>query len=585
MATLEIDNQRRELRVGERVCCPQPKVFDLLVYLAGNRQRIVPKGELLGAVWPGVVVTEAAIQRAVSLARAALAELGARDRIRTHSRHGYRFCAAAPPAAIATAELAVPVQRARLAYAEARWPDVLACFEDACDVSRLSAADLSCWSHAALCLDRLGTLLAVLESAVAEAMLRGQPRAAAWAAILVAQVLVDRSDDAPANGWLQRASRLLEAEGSCREQGYVHMLRARLALGENDPERALEHAEQAADAGRRFADPDLEGLGLMLQGQAALFSGKTREGLDALDEAAVAVRASGLSAWAGGLIYCGLIYCYKTRADWQRAAQWTEQFAGWCNVRGPAAYPVLCRMHRAEVLNVQGRLDEALAEAEAALTGIERFLPWARLRAWALIGEVQLSRGALLEARAAYVRAAELGWDSSHGLALVRFREGDLHGALRQLSQSVHQQGFAYRSQRGLMLAHLAIVASAAGQLEQARMALASLSEDPDLVETPGLDALAQQARGELLAAEGDRSAAAGQLRLAARMFRERRMPVACAEAHRALAGVLAADADEEGARLELAAAMQLFREAGAGGQLGACEALARSLDAAARAG
>jgi hypothetical protein len=56
----------------------------------------------------------------------------------------------------------------------------------------------------------------------------------------------------------------------------------------------------------------------MRAGQAWLFTGKTLDGLNALDEAAVAVGASGLSAWAGGLVYCGVIYSYMTRADWER---------------------------------------------------------------------------------------------------------------------------------------------------------------------------------------------------------------------------------------------------------------------------
>ena len=80
----EIDEATREVRVGDRTLTLQPKVFDLLAYLGRHRERVVPKDELLEAVWPGVLVTDGSLQRAVSLARAALAEAGSPDAIRTH---------------------------------------------------------------------------------------------------------------------------------------------------------------------------------------------------------------------------------------------------------------------------------------------------------------------------------------------------------------------------------------------------------------------------------------------------------------------------------------------------------------------
>jgi DNA-binding winged helix-turn-helix (wHTH) protein len=91
-ATFEIDVAARELRVGGRVLDVQPRVFDLLVYLAMNHERVVPKDELLDAVWPGVIVADASLQRAVSLARGALAEASVANAIRTFSRTGYRLC-------------------------------------------------------------------------------------------------------------------------------------------------------------------------------------------------------------------------------------------------------------------------------------------------------------------------------------------------------------------------------------------------------------------------------------------------------------------------------------------------------------
>jgi len=48
-----IDAARRELRQGSEIVKVEPQVFDLLLYLIRNRDRVVTKDEVLSAVWPG----------------------------------------------------------------------------------------------------------------------------------------------------------------------------------------------------------------------------------------------------------------------------------------------------------------------------------------------------------------------------------------------------------------------------------------------------------------------------------------------------------------------------------------------------
>jgi pimeloyl-ACP methyl ester carboxylesterase len=86
----ELDPARRELRVEGEARALQPQVFDLLLYLVENHERVVPKQELLETLWPDTVVTESSIQRGVSLARSALGERGP-ELIQTFPRQGYRF--------------------------------------------------------------------------------------------------------------------------------------------------------------------------------------------------------------------------------------------------------------------------------------------------------------------------------------------------------------------------------------------------------------------------------------------------------------------------------------------------------------
>jgi len=91
---LLLDAERRELRAGEKLLKLQPRVFDLILYLVRNRDRVIGKEELLDRLWPDVIVVEGALQRAVSLARSCMREACGKDCIRTHARKGYRFVAA-----------------------------------------------------------------------------------------------------------------------------------------------------------------------------------------------------------------------------------------------------------------------------------------------------------------------------------------------------------------------------------------------------------------------------------------------------------------------------------------------------------
>jgi len=86
----ELDPACRELRVAGQSQLLQPQVFDLLLYLVENHERVVPKRELLEMLWPDTIVTESSIQRAVSLARSALGDQGP-ALIQTFPRQGYRF--------------------------------------------------------------------------------------------------------------------------------------------------------------------------------------------------------------------------------------------------------------------------------------------------------------------------------------------------------------------------------------------------------------------------------------------------------------------------------------------------------------
>ena len=90
-----LDTARRELRRGGAIVSIEPQVFDLLVFLINNRDRVVSKDDLLASVWGGRIVSELTIATRMNAARAAIADSGEAQRlIRTFPRKGFRFVGA-----------------------------------------------------------------------------------------------------------------------------------------------------------------------------------------------------------------------------------------------------------------------------------------------------------------------------------------------------------------------------------------------------------------------------------------------------------------------------------------------------------
>lgn len=90
----ELDTELFELRCNGQPCPVEPQVFDLLVYLAQHRDRIVSRQELLDELWAGKVVTESTLSSRVKAVRHAVGDSGrAQNCIATFNRRGYRFVA------------------------------------------------------------------------------------------------------------------------------------------------------------------------------------------------------------------------------------------------------------------------------------------------------------------------------------------------------------------------------------------------------------------------------------------------------------------------------------------------------------
>src|SRR6266576_3061136 len=87
-----LDVGLRELTRGGESVAVEPQVFDLLIYLVENRERVVSKDDLIENIWEGRIVSESTLTSRINAARRAVGDSG-KDQavIRTIARKGFRF--------------------------------------------------------------------------------------------------------------------------------------------------------------------------------------------------------------------------------------------------------------------------------------------------------------------------------------------------------------------------------------------------------------------------------------------------------------------------------------------------------------
>jgi pimeloyl-ACP methyl ester carboxylesterase/DNA-binding winged helix-turn-helix (wHTH) protein len=91
-AGCELDPTRFELRRDGAPVHVEPQVFDVLTYLLTHRERVVPKAELLDAVWGERFVSDSVLTSRLRAARRAIGDDGTAQRlIATVHGVGYRF--------------------------------------------------------------------------------------------------------------------------------------------------------------------------------------------------------------------------------------------------------------------------------------------------------------------------------------------------------------------------------------------------------------------------------------------------------------------------------------------------------------
>src|SRR5882724_7820311 len=101
-----LDTDTRELSRSDMPISLEPQVFDLVVHLMENRDRVVSKEELIDKIWKGRHVAESTLTSRINAARKAVGDSGsAQTLIRTIARKGFRFVGTVQTSSVGTASV------------------------------------------------------------------------------------------------------------------------------------------------------------------------------------------------------------------------------------------------------------------------------------------------------------------------------------------------------------------------------------------------------------------------------------------------------------------------------------------------
>jgi DNA-binding NarL/FixJ family response regulator len=393
---------------------------------------------------------------------------------------------------------------------------------------------------------------------------RGDAEGAARCAFGHALGLFFRGDLAPAMGWVARGGRLLEeSRHDCIEQAWLRMLTAlpRLFGGDVDVGPSFVEAGEIAE---RLADADAAMFARLCRGYVLTLDGRVADGMVLLDEVMVSVTADEVAPMLAGIAYCQVIALCQALFDLRRAREWTAVFTRWCDAQ-PDIVPFRgnCLVHRCEVFQLQGAWTDARDSARRACEWLAGPPAWDALgSAYYQLAEIQRLQGELADAEESYRQASLAGRDPEPGISLLRLAQGRVDLALPGIRRALDEVEDPIARSR--LLPACVEVLLEAGDVGSARAAADELAGIAAQLDAAFLLALAGEASGAVLLAEGDPRAALRTLRAAQRSWRELEAPHQAARV-RVLVGVACREIGDGGsAELEFEAARRALEELGA---------------------
>jgi class 3 adenylate cyclase len=461
------------------------------------------------------------------------------------------------------------LEAGRAAARQHAWHDAYEHLRSADADGTLTEEDLQSLGEAAWWTGHLEEALLLRERAYAAYAAAGQPRQAGVLATVLSIDHLMRGTMSVASGWLARAGSLLADEEEGIEHGYLALgrgLNAYYTMG--DLETAMQEFGGAQDLAARFADGSLRAMATVHKGTVLVSMGEVAEGLRLLDEATAAAVSGELQPLATGIVYCVTIDSCQSLGDCGRAAEWTTAANRWCDRLNVTGFPGACRIHRAEILRLQGEWPKAEEQAIQACEELQDYNPFVTAQGFYEVGEIRRRRGDFSAAEEAYRKANELGRDPQPGLALLRLAQGKVDAAATAVKRELSQEWLAPLARAKLLPAAVEI-SLAAGELRRAREAAKELDEIADQYRvsdrrTPALDGAVQLSWGQIRLAERDWDGAATALRAARDIWERVGAPYEIAHARMLLGLAYRGEGDEDGAREELSAARRTFERLGA---------------------
>ena len=455
----------------------------------------------------------------------------------------------------------------------------------------LAPDELEELAHAAYASGDLEGAVTAWERLHAHHLGTGEHVGAAWAAASVAlYLMMDTGLMAPVRGWVARAERLLSSHDETPVHAWLAVVRTYERFMSGDTERADRWARRAIEAGTRQGEPAAAAIGRVAQGRLLILDGRLEEGLELLDDAAVATVSGELDALSVGILYCELICAMQGLAQYDRAEEWTAAMERWRRDHAVGGIHGRCRVHRAEILRLRGSCEAA---EEEALHACEQLRPWMRREyGWPLteLGTIRLRRGDLAGAEEALLTAHRGGWDPQPSLALLRLAQGRRTDAAALIADALDRPMNVPSKERpphsGLRRAPLleaqVEIALAGEDLATARGAVRELHGIAEVFRSRALTAGAALAGGRLALADGEPTAAIRECDAAVTAWCDLAAPYEAAAARMVLGAAHRLAGSEETARLELEAARTEFERIGAHGRAREAAAAADGRDAAA---
>ncbi|WP_027057984.1 helix-turn-helix transcriptional regulator [Mesorhizobium loti] len=476
------------------------------------------------------------------------------------------------------ADAASLLEKARHAYGQRAWADAFELLRATDEITALAPEDLERLMWSAGMLDRDPDIFAAAERLFNVHADAGRDDQAAYWAFFHGFRLMALREEGRGMAWLQKAQRHAQGFGrECAAQGFLIMLSAHKELRSGNDQAAAALAAQSLGIGERCCDLDLIAFSRCYLGRALLRQGRIEEGIVSLDEAMLPVVDGKLSPVVTGLIYCNLIDACRQIYAFDRSREWTDAMSNWCGSQPQLVqFNGLCRLHRAEIMEVNGAWQDAVAEARRATSSLARNVS-NETTAGAAYQEAEIHRlrGEFAAAEELYRTASRLGLEPQPGMALLRLMQGRAEQAAATMRRVLATTGTPLG--RARLLPALVEIMIAAGAIDEAREAALELQTTADRFATDILVAMASQARGEIELTDGNAAAALCHFRAALATWQragapylEARLRVLAGQACRALG-------DEDTAELEFDAARAVFTALGAAPERARVSALTAS--------